>query len=93
MTEKVDAAPVVETCDVQDGKGEKVAAHRVKALRLDTGELEMTVFIGGDSGIRSLEYARDRYARPVNIVAHCDPYRAQAAAAPANMGAANGSGQ
>ncbi len=73
---KIDATPTVETCDVQDGTGGKIEAHRVKAVRLDTGELEMTVFIGGDSGARALEYARERYARGATITVHCDPLRA-----------------
>jgi hypothetical protein len=90
MSEKIDAAPIVETCDVADGKGQKVEAHRCKALRLDTGELEMTVFIGGDSGNRAADYARQRYAQPLNVVMHCDPYRAQALGRSQNMGVDDG---
>jgi hypothetical protein len=70
---KIAATPTVETCDVADGTGGKIPAHRLKALRLDTGEPEMTVFIGGDSGARAADYARARYTGKAHFVIHADP--------------------
>jgi len=92
MNQKIEASAICETCDVQDSKtGAKGVAHRVVATLAD-GSMEMTVFIGGESGLRSAEYARGRYTQFKGFIMHCDPLdlTAGAGAAALRAGALNG---
>jgi hypothetical protein len=75
MIEKIEGAAEVENCDVQDGQGGKVLAHRIVATTAE-GLREMTVFIGGESADRAAQYARARYTDFRGFRMHCDPFKA-----------------